>query len=515
MNKTTFKLVPRNQTIFGSLKEMIGRALANSGVFGNSLVWQLYSTVPSVDFAKVNYTLTRAIFYASEITDPITGQKYGKEYLLGAGFGKPIVNATAAFTIGKLPEVVSDNEANDDQISEVNSWFEENKSSLFATVRNSFRDGDAYLRLNKDLSCELIAPWKVDKVTDPVSGVLLGYDITSYVSDVKSKGSNDFIKYVEKLRTTKPFRGVYKYAKDSKTGTLVLDSEDNEGSEKTRPLPLIHFPNEKEADQAYGNSEYQSLYIFMANYHAVLENAIKNNIYNSNAVPIFKGIKNMKEFLETNGEKQTDGTYQVKWDPNKLLIGGEGFDASILSSVANANDADKILNLLFWLIAQNSETPEFIFGTAVQSSKASVSEQMPVMVKKAERKQGQLNDPLWELVDVLNFYASKLNTKFEPSIDFEIKWFPILDEDLKLNLDIVKELGAQGVITDSTKLLLLNMGRYVEDFDKEIADAQAELGTKQQAADQNALANQPTVESAIQTQNLTPAEIKLAMQPAQ
>lgn len=143
MSKTKFKIVQQRKGLFRTLQEMVGRALADSGIFGNSLVWQLYGSSPSVDYAKVNYTLTKAIFYASEIADPLDGQKYGKEYLLGAGFGKPIVNAAAAFTIGKLPEVVSSNKVDDEQIQEVNLWLEKRKSKLFFGIRNCFRDGDS------------------------------------------------------------------------------------------------------------------------------------------------------------------------------------------------------------------------------------------------------------------------------------------------------------------------------------------------------------------------------------
>lgn len=510
-NSVSISLVKPKRSILSVVKEMIGRALPESSLFGpNTLRWTLYTTDNSVDYAKVNYWLTRAIYYASEVQDPVKGSWYGKDFVLGASFGKPIVNATAAFTVGKLPEVQSD-EGSEDQVNEINWWMEQNRGKIFQLARNSFRDGDSYIRVWEDQTASLIAPHKVEKVVDPVTGELLGFDITTYV---KNDQENKLTKYVEELRKKTPFRQVKVYTKDSKSFSIDAQYTEEGTADEERPLPVVHFPNEPEPDQMYGNSDYQSVYALMANYHDVLANAIKNNIYNSNAVPVFEGIENIKEFMEANGTKRDDGTYEFKWNPDNLVIGGKGFNAKILAGVSNAADAQTILEIIFWLICQNSETPEFVMGTAVQSSKASVSEQMPVMIKKAERKQTSLTDPFKELVNLLNYRLSQTKSKFKAEFDFELKWLPILDDDLKLNIEIVKVLAENGCITDSTKMLLLNMQKYVGDFDEELKQARAEQSFKQQSADQNALVDQASVEGDMLEEDLTPEEEELANTPA-
>jgi hypothetical protein len=50
------------------------------------------------------------------------------------------------------------------------------------------------------------------------------------------------------------------------------------------------------------------------------------------------------------------------------------------------------LELILYCIVDVSETPEFAFGTAVQSSKASVSEQMVPLARKIRRKRGQFEE---------------------------------------------------------------------------------------------------------------------------
>lgn len=519
-SKNSVKITYKQKPVLTRVREMIGRVLEDRGLFTrNSLTWALYTTGNSIDYSQVNYFLTRAVFYASEVQSPLDGKKYGKDFLLGAGFAKPIVNSAAAFAVGKLPEVKSNK--NEDQATEINKWMEEEKSNIFYAVRNSMRDGDSYFRLDPDLEASLVAPHKVTVVNDPISGKLIGYNITSYV---KNDDNNKLTKYVEELRTTTPFRQVKKYEQDKKTGEVMADSVVSGEEGEERPLDLIHFSNEKEPDQQYGNTEYQNCFIYFHNYHEVFENLIRNNIYNSNAVPVFEGIENMSEFLEANGERQDDGTYRMKWNPENLIVGGKGFNAKILQGVSNANDGMIVLNILFWLIAQTSETPEFVFGTAVTSSKASVSEQMPIALKKAERKQTQLNTPFKQLINLYNYHKSKLDQKkFKADMEYELKWLPILDDDLKLNLEIVKVLSEQGCITDSTKLLLLSMGRYIEDFDDEIANARKEMEEKNAAAAQvDGLLGQPAEEESIiegddpeaEDEPLTPEEEALANTPA-
>lgn len=470
----------RPQSFFGRVSEIIGRNEPVKSFVKAILTISILPQSPTVDVSRVDYTLARAVFHASELADPTTNKKKGKQFILGAHFAKPIVNASAAFTIGKLPTVIADEKFND-ELEVINQFFKDNKSGMFYIVRNCFRDGDVFLRVGKDLKLTRVPPWTVEKVIDPVTAELIGYDITNFVET--DNGTKD--KYVEELRKTSPFRRVLLY-KDNGTNSKELTefTEKGNGKETERRLPIVHFPNELEDDQVYGTTEYQNLYTLFANYHAVLENAVKNNIYNSTAMPYLTGVDNIEDFLRTHGDKDEEtGEYKLNWDPKKFFIGGSGFEAKVVQAVQNANDADKLLNLFFWGIIQASETPEFVMGTAVSSSKASVEEQTPVMVKKAERKQLMLTDPLLEFVDTFVFYKGLLDNEFKglsENTDFEpkINWPDIVGEDQRLNLDIVKALMEQGVITDKTAAVLLGLEGKVDDLDKEIKDAQSEKEEK-------------------------------------
>jgi len=440
----------------------------------------------SFDYSRPNFSLSKAIYYASVIKDA-TGADIGQKYALGAVFGKPIINASAAFSFASPLSIVSSEDEENEAIEEVNDWFINNHSTVFDTVRYSMRDGVSYLRVKDDGTPMMISGERVEIKIDPITGEIIGYDVTVVV---KEDDKNLSVKYRTEYRKKSPQIKIVK-VQDGKETELETVERDGESGDY---LDVISFHNEKEPSFVYGVSEFQNLYYLMSNYHAVMENAIKNNIFNSTAIPYIKGIDNVKDFLETHGERQDDGTYAFDWDAHKVLIGGKDFGINMMNGSQNAGEAQTLLNLLFWSICQTSETPEFVMGTAVSSSKASVSEQMPVMVRKAERKQRQYESYFRELAELV---AIKLGVELPE--DYAIVFPSIIDDDMKLNLEIVKVLSDEGLITDKTKALLLGLDSYVGNIDDEIELAKGEREeAEKRMARSIALGNQADDEAKIE-----------------
>lgn len=471
-----------------AIQEMVGRTTQAEETYKQVRAkFGLYQNISTFDVSRTSYSLARAIFYANLYTDRKTGKEYGSEYLLGAPFGKPIVNIAAGFTVGAPIQIIENKTTTDAKkvtvsnseekenptIANVNQWLEEQQNTLFTIVRNHFRDGDTFVVVEDDGSTVEVPPEDVDIITDSFfPDTVIGYDIYTTIKDPNNPNAS--INYVDEIRTTYR-RRVTQDESGVRTlvpGTLVDYRSEVDGGLEERQLPVVHFANEKEARALYGVSEYQSLYYLMANYHAVLAAAIKGNIYNSNATPVIQGVKNMKQFLDNNFTKDVDGNYRLQWDRNKMLVIGEGGSMNMVQSDGTAADAQTLLEVLFWLIAQNSETPEFAFGTAVQSSKASVSEQTPMLIKKSIRKQGQLKEPLTQLIDLYIDRMSKINpTEFIAGTQFTIDMPDILDKDLNVNLQIVNTLLEKGIITEETSMVMLNLGKYIKDFEAELEKA--------------------------------------------
>lgn len=476
------------------IKEMFGRITPNPGWL-NATNWmnKIYN-IESIDYSKTDYALTKAIYYASVVKGS-DGRLKGKNMQLAAVFGKPIVNAAASFAFSQNPivKVTGVNGSNDkDGIkaaqSFIEDWLAKNSSKVFDLARWSLRDGDHYVRLNEKLQAVLIPADRTEINVDPISG-----DITSYTVSVRVKNKNNrFDKYVSTYEKGKSVK-IMKYEDENDKGTEVTPAKTTETTVKADatettdtasiPLEIVGFHNEKESGQLYGNSEYQNVYYHMANYHEVLEKAIKNNLFNSTSIPYVKGIDDAEKFLRSYGKLQNDGKYKLVWDANNILFGGEKFEIKTVQGVLNAEDADKLLNLLFWLICQGSETPEFVMGTALQSSKASVSEQMPVMIRKAMRKQTEYKEYYHELFELVFYKARKMGESVPEKVEFTVTFPSILDDDLKLNIEIVKTLSEEGIISDHTKMILLSMQQKVDDVDAEIKIARAEGEERQKKAD--------------------------------
>ena len=504
-----------------AVAEMVGRTDEAQEVYGKIRAkFGMYKMASSFDISRTVYALNRALYYANLYKDRKTGKEYGADYLLGAPLAKPIINIAAAFTIGSPVQIVKnetmteddkdediptdvdpnenldnpnpnpnnpnsdsseetlDEPIEDPTIANVNQWLDENQNFLFMAVRNEFRDGDTFVVMEDDGNMTEVPPEDVDIITNPNNPDLIdGYDIFTSFPDPDDKSQTKSITYVDEIRTTYRRRTIQDENGDRKevTGTRVDYRTSEDGGLEERDLPVVHFANEKEARTLYGVSELQSLYFLMANYHAVLAAAIKGNIYNSTSIPVVEGVKNMKQFLEQNFKKNADGEYVLKWENDKMLVIGEGGSMRMLQGDGTAADAKDLLEVIFWLIAQNSETPEFAFGTAVRSSKASVSEQTPMLIKKAIRKQGQLEEPLRKLITLYIERQAKINPSgFNPNLNFTIDMPDILDEDLNVNIRIVNTLLEKGIITEETAAVMLNIGKYVKDLAKELKKAKAQ-----------------------------------------
>lgn len=483
-SKRISTLKRRKVTVGSLISEMFGRVPAVDNTFrALSVRFDLWRAKDSVDFAKVNYTLTRAIFYASVVEAPDGTGTYGREFLYGATFGKPIVNSAAAFAFAKPPRVKVAKKNGETLTSVVGgspveteeylkTWIDDNESDVFKVARNSLRDGDAYILITNDIQAKLISAEGVDAVYDAQSGKLLGYNRTTYATENDKK-----VKYVTKYRKQFPYEQVVKYDDVNTDGAVISSTNDEENTGEERPLRLIGFHNEREPGEAYGNSEYQNCYQTMSGYHDLLDHAIRNNLYNSTPNLIFTGITNKEEFLKSNGgQKNEDGTWEFSLGEKEFIVGADGFDGKYLQTVSTASEALSLLQVLFWIICQTSETPEFVMGTAVQSSKASVSEQLPVAIAKAERKRKEFKDFYLSLFESVVWYAKRFGgqTQLDDTLKLTVTFDPIMDDDKKLNIEIVKVLAEEGCITDNTKMVMLGMESYVENVDEEIEKARKE-----------------------------------------
>lgn len=87
------------------------------------------------------------------------------------------------------------------------------------------------------------------------------------------------------------------------------------------------------------------------------------------------------------------------------MLEGDTDTVDFITQPNNTMAAIELLKLLHWIIIELT-MPEYLYGTAMNSTNASVREQSPVWTKKIEDRQGEYNEFYYWLSDV--FYMANL-----------------------------------------------------------------------------------------------------------
>lgn len=384
---------------------------------------------------------------------------------------KPLVNKTAAWVMSTPPVLKLDNEISG---GELNGWWVNNHSDILKAYRESIKLGDAFIVVNPDLTLAIIPPQHVTPLVDANDySVQTGWRITQTFVHPDSASMTmtvtDEYTAVERVRivetnSTQTTREVYR-------NLIGL-------------VPVIHISNNTEAGETFGRPEAEGLVNVLQRYGVIFEAAIEGNELQGRPTPVlaFDNVTDLQTFWDRYGETETqtlpDGTTEtttvVSVDLKQLLtVSGATF--SYQSPGAFVADAQKLLELMFYLVLEHTELPEFVFGNAVASSRASVETQMPVFARFIDMKRGEARKWLMELADVVLSLLS-LTT---PGVKLEtptLQWDSLTNDDGTLTLTAVQWAYAEGLIDERTALQLMPVS--IEDIDGVLAAAQNERANR-------------------------------------
>lgn len=494
------------------------------------IVSQLYANnkITEIDYNENNYDLFRAIYYNSTVNS------LGADYQIAAALGKPIVDIAAGYVLGKGFTIELDNPESSALIdqceSEINQWLSDNMKFFVDIARHGYRDGDAYLHIDEYGNLKEYDAKGVDEVIDPVTGRTVGFDVKRRVeeTDEYGNGTKKMI-YVKQYRTDSI--RIYKYEEGHEDSKEIIwekmitvdgykDIPKNENGEienidpnyiVERSLPIIALHNEPEAEAVYGNSDYQNLLALFANYSNLIKNATKGAKYN--AVPTLKirGLSNPSKSEEeavardsgksiaaqaldaetavAYNKSPADNKEGIEWGSDSVLYLSKDGDADFISGNGFMDDLGKLLEYYFYLFVQGSETPEYVFGTAVNSSRASTQTQAPVFTKKIERKQTEFQDFVQYVVEayierkaLMSDFAYQQLMENLPSV--RVIFPPIDDDDANLTFETVQWAYENNLLT-AEKALDLILGGRVKDAPEEIKEAAAEAKERAEAEPAN------------------------------
>jgi hypothetical protein len=418
----------------GIVSEIVGRVSSLSTYWTNR--WRVTPTIDRTQIDAAFWDRTRR------------GLTPGLE--LSAPLLNPIYSKIAAWSLGQAPTFKFENDATQEAFDK---WLEDNHAALLETMEESLALGTPYLLINADLSVTILPPDVVDPIVDPNDySRFIGYRVTEVFPHPENPA--------DVMRITDDY-----YA-DERVVTIYHRGKPKEKRYKNLlgRLPIIPIPNKKGLNEAFGRPEAEALLTIMYEYNDVMKYAITGNKNQGRPTPVIEKMGS-PEYIEAfwrqhgkpytytdeNGNKQTG--YNIDFDSDNLMTLANDATFKWASPASFMNDVAKLLELFFYIIVQHSELPEFIFGVAIASSKASADAQLPTFTKFIEKKQSLSRRWLIEVAEIVTGYMALVQRRVRmerPSIQFE----PLTTTEGTLTQKALEWALAQGLIDEETALIL-------------------------------------------------------------
>jgi len=413
-----------------AIGELIGRVSTTVTAFS---VWRHQATL---DWTKVDYTFwDRAR----------RGKAQGLD--LSGLFLKPLASKTAAWVMGHPPTWDAENEAT---AQALNAWWQEHQADIQRAYRESLGLGDCYLVINADLSVTLKSP---DVVTP-----LVASDDYSRIVGWRIRET-----YPHPAELSRKMTVTDDYYADRRERTIEIEG----GAPRTETyrnligrLPVVHIPNEPGGNEVFGHPEGEALLSLLHRYGEVFDAAIEGNIRQGRATPAaeFADAEAVEQFFSHYAQQTSqvlpDGTtetnYVIDFDADKFLAIAGKFDWKSPGSFSG--DVEAILGLMFYLLLQHTEIPEFVWGNAIASSKASAEAQMPAFVRWVEGKRTAARSWIGEVAATVAAYLALFEPGVRADEDLQVQWEDLTGEDGRLTLDAVTWAFAEGLLDEQTAL---------------------------------------------------------------
>jgi hypothetical protein len=367
------------------------------------------------------------------------------KYKLGAGFARPIVDTTAGF-MGAPHFTHEDPEADQALEADMVRW----TGKLLRIDRNSLRDGDVYARIGRapvrfdprgreEFTLRLIPPEWCTPIPDPLTGEWQRIIIRYPVKAIDDRGHETEYSITETI--TKDSRAI---EADSRAPADVRAKNRTEAN-PWGFIPVVHFANEREETHLYGFSDLEPVEPFMKAYHDIMLFAAQGSQLFSRPKVKFK-LADVKKFLEDNFTPEEIRSGKLRFANKELFLLQEADDAAFISADSGLEGITTLLKFLFRCIVDVSQTPEFAFGTAVSSSKASVSEQMTPLARKIRRKRGLFEEPYGELASMYLAMWARVNNVVLDTYQVSIGWDELSPRNDQEVANTIKTL-VEGLVT--------------------------------------------------------------------
>jgi len=376
-------------------------SVVQSGMTVRTSTFQTYT----LDTTRVNYTIARELY-----------QNVNSKYKLGAGFVKPIIHTIAGFM--GTPHFISQNSIIQEELESMETRW----SGKFGKIHiNTLVDGDCFVRIERvedrftgrpHFELSFIPPENIVPIINPLTGILdkvfIKHEVPVYDEQGNITGhsiitetiTNDTVEIIPDTRAPLELQAIAKI--DRNIWGFI---------------PVIHFKNEANENRLYGRSEIEAVEPYLKAYHDTLLFAIQGAKLFARPKVKFK-LASVENFLTKNFSEEEISSGKLRFQDKEIFLLQEGDDIEFITADSGLQAITTLLQFIYYCIVDTSETPEFVFGTAVSSSKASVSEQMIPLAKKIERKRKMFEDYYQEFIQTyLVMYSRVEGIKLDDEID--------------------------------------------------------------------------------------------------
>ncbi len=426
---------------------------------------------PTKDWGRPDYDFWKRAFYC---------RAQGLE--LSGLFIKPLCSKVSSWVLGMGLDWKTTNEATQ---AALNDWFAAHLFDLLRIMRASLKQGDAFAVINSDLSVTLLPPDTVDPIVaeDDYSNII-GWRVTQVLAHPET--------------TAKRMTITDEYFIDQRLHTVAIDGRQTTVTSYPNllgRLPIVHIANSRDEGDTFGHPEAEALVELLLRYNTTLEAAVDGNERQGRPTPVlsFENVADLDKFWTDYGVRESrtlpDGTTEqvttIGVDLTQILtVAGAEFQYAAPGSFTQ--DTSTLLGLMFYLLLEHAEIPEFVFGNAIASSQASANTQMPVFERFVEGRRGEATGWLVEIAQIVNAYQSLTI----PSVSQEaptLQWQK-LTQDGTLTLETLKWAYAEGLLDERTALMLAPV--EIADIDAVLAAAKKERQERQAQEQQMLLDSQ-------------------------
>ncbi len=454
------------------LSEMVGRVAVQ--VTG---LWRAVAT--TTDATQTDYGFWDALARGKKAT-----------YKLAGLFVQPIIHHIVAWTLGKGVTAKCADEATEQAL---NGFLDAELKTLIDWVSEGMRLGDSYLVVNPDGSLTQAPPDQVTILPDDLDGRrVFGYKIESKEAkvDVTDEFRRDGRRITVKrktqdaLNTHVDFGAAFETPAVDDKGLPISNATQYRYANVIGRLPVIHYANNRGSNELYGRPEAEALLELLGEYDDTLTRALQGVRLMGNPKPAIEGVEDIEATLRAlataTRREVIDGQEVevpvVDFDSLDMVVTPKGSTFGFKGPAPFTEDAWRMLKNLFYLMLQHSHVPEWVWGGAIASSKASVDAQMPAWALFIALRRMTITPLIIALLQIWLAYRALVEPGLDANAEITLDWPSLTDENEEIKLKKIELGRKEGLLTDETTLGALGL---VEDPAAELADVKVENEARQ------------------------------------